>query len=111
MSQPTHHSCLRFHPIKGQTHPMDEIVFKNDIEPYYAAIKKVGIGSTINMILEYSEGNLQEVAKYFPNPINEATDILLMLQGSNGTYDRTASIEVSHLPGLKLELKVTKLNS
>lgn len=111
MSQPTTYSCLRLNGNDGQAPSIDDIIFQNDIEPYYAAINKAVIGSTINMILEYSGDDLQKVSKYFPSPINEAANIVLMLEGSNGTYDRTASIEVSHLPGFRLELKVKKLNS
>lgn len=111
MSQPATYSCIRFHGKDGQTLPIDDIVFQNDIKPFYAAIENASVGASIDMILEYSEGNVNDVAKCFPSPVNTAAKISLMLESSNGRYDRIALIEVSHLPGYKLALKVTKLNS
>lgn len=111
MSQSKPYSCLRFQAKEGQAFSIDDIVFQNDIEPYYAAIENAEVGSSVDMILKYSENNLREVAKYFPNPINQTAKIVLMLEGSTGNYDRLASIEVSHLPGYELALKVIKINS
>jgi len=111
MSQPTTYSCLRFNGKDGQTLSSDDIIFQNDIEPYYAAIKNAGVGASIDMILEYSENNIKDVAKYFPIPVNTAADIVLMLESSTGRYDKLASVEVSHMPGYKLALKVKKTNS